>query len=106
MTTLLIDNYDSFTFNLVQLLSTLGEPTIVVKNDDRSAWDALDWDLIDRVSCLPGREAPTAATTSVSASRSSSNGRSLCSVSASVTRRSARYPAPPSSVPRNRCMGT
>jgi hypothetical protein len=57
-------------------------------------------------SCLPGREAPTAATTSVSASRSSSNGRSLCSVSASVTRRSARYPAPPSSVPRNRCMGT
>ncbi len=30
---LVLDNYDSFTYNLVQLLQTLGETTIVVRND-------------------------------------------------------------------------
>ncbi len=32
-TTLVIDNYDSFTWNLVQLLGALGERPIVVRND-------------------------------------------------------------------------
>ena len=31
--TLVIDNYDSFTYNLVQLLEMLGERTVVVRND-------------------------------------------------------------------------
>jgi len=33
MTTLVIDNYDSFTWNLVQLLGSLGARPVVVRND-------------------------------------------------------------------------
>jgi anthranilate synthase/aminodeoxychorismate synthase-like glutamine amidotransferase len=33
---LLIDNYDSFTFNLAQLLGELGHDLVVVRNDERS----------------------------------------------------------------------
>lgn len=33
---LVIDNYDSFTFNLVQFLGELGEDPVVLRNDDRS----------------------------------------------------------------------
>src|SRR5215475_10856598 len=38
---LLIDNYDSFTYNLVQFLGDLGAETKVVRNDAMSAQDAL-----------------------------------------------------------------
>ena len=38
---LLIDNYDSFTYNLVQFLGDLGADTKVVRNDAMSAEDAL-----------------------------------------------------------------
>lgn len=38
---LLIDNYDSFTYNLVQFLGDLGADTRVVRNDSMSAEDAL-----------------------------------------------------------------
>ena len=34
---LVIDNYDSFTFNLVQLLFTLGAEVKVVRNDELDA---------------------------------------------------------------------
>ncbi len=36
MTTLMIDNYDSFTYNLVQYLGELGEEVRTVRNDEIS----------------------------------------------------------------------
>lgn len=38
---LIIDNYDSFTFNLVHYFQELGADTRVIRNDDMSAADAL-----------------------------------------------------------------
>ena len=38
---LVIDNYDSFTYNLVQLLAALGAEVRVERNDALSAADAL-----------------------------------------------------------------
>ena len=38
---LLIDNYDSFTYNLFHYLGELGEPVTVIRNDRISAADAL-----------------------------------------------------------------
>src|SRR5438105_6147876 len=38
---LLIDNYDSFTYNLFHFLGELGEPVTVLRNDTISAVDAL-----------------------------------------------------------------
>jgi anthranilate synthase component 2 len=36
---LVVDHYDSFTYNLVQLIESLGRSTTVVKSDERSAED-------------------------------------------------------------------
>ena len=41
---LLIDNYDSFTFNLVQFLGELGADTVVRRNDALSCADAVAMD--------------------------------------------------------------
>ena len=38
---LVVDNYDSFTYNLVHYLAELGAPTRVIRNDDMSADEAL-----------------------------------------------------------------
>ena len=41
MTTLVIDNYDSFTFNVVQALSSLGASVQVFRNDALTLQDAI-----------------------------------------------------------------
>jgi anthranilate synthase component 2 len=62
--TLVIDNYDSFTYNLVQMVEALGEKTVVVRND---AW-TVDECLAarpDRVIISPGPGRPESAGISV-----------------------------------------
>jgi anthranilate synthase component 2 len=57
---LLIDNYDSFTFNLAQQLGELGADVRVVRNDTVTAEDVLV-DLPDGVVVSPGPGDPTDA---------------------------------------------
>ncbi len=58
MKTLLIDNYDSFTYNLFQLLGEVnGEPPEVVHNDAAS-WDELALREFDNVVISPGPGRP------------------------------------------------
>jgi para-aminobenzoate synthetase len=58
MKTLLIDNYDSFTYNLFQLLGEVnGEPPEVVRNDEAS-WDELARRDFDNVVISPGPGRP------------------------------------------------
>ena len=60
MRILVIDNYDSFTYNLVHYLAELGAPTHVVRNDDLSADEA--WALNPQAVLLsPGPCAPDQA---------------------------------------------
>lgn len=56
---LLVDNYDSFTFNLAQVFGTLGCETLVVRNDwlTESELVALD---VDGVVLSPGPKDPSA----------------------------------------------
>ena len=50
---LLIDNYDSFTYNLFHYLSELGEEVVVVRNDEISAAQALSM-RADHIVISPG----------------------------------------------------
>ena len=59
-TVLLVDNYDSFTFNLAQAMSSLGAEVAVVRADDPSLDAALDAQP-DRVVISPGPGRPEAA---------------------------------------------
>lgn len=55
--TLLVDNYDSFTYNLYSLLAEVnGRPPTVVKNDVE--WRSLDFDAYDNVVVSPGPGRP------------------------------------------------
>ena len=65
---LVIDNYDSFTFNLVQLLGELGADPVVVRNDDHPV-AALVAMRPDRVVVSPGPCTPAEAGVSVAAFR-------------------------------------
>jgi len=58
--TVVIDNYDSFTYNLVQLLESLGEPCRVVRNDAETVEAALGRHP-DRVVISPGPGRPEQA---------------------------------------------
>ena len=68
MRVLMIDNYDSFTYNLVQYLQELGAEVLVHRNDkiDLAGMEALD---ADRLMISPGPCTPTEAGISVEAIR-------------------------------------
>jgi anthranilate synthase/aminodeoxychorismate synthase-like glutamine amidotransferase len=68
MNTLVIDNYDSFTYNLVQYLGELGADVDVVRNDKADVDELLDR-RIDRLVISPGPCTPREAGISVDASR-------------------------------------
>ena len=61
---LVIDNYDSFTFNLVQFLGALGADPVVVRNDERGI-DELAAMRPDRVVVSPGPCTPAEAGVSI-----------------------------------------
>src|SRR5579859_6325449 len=63
---LVIDNYDSFTFNLVQYLAELGARVRVVKNDEVTATDILR-DPPDGLLVSPGPCTPNEAGVSLAA---------------------------------------
>lgn len=61
MRTLLIDNYDSFTFNLYQLIAKVnGTPPIVVRNDDLT-WSEIEALHVDNIVISPGPGRPDRA---------------------------------------------
>lgn len=63
---LMIDNYDSFTFNLVQYFGELGEDVVVRRNDEITAAD-IDKLAPQRMVISPGPCSPSEAGISVSA---------------------------------------
>ena len=60
MTLLVIDNYDSFTYNLVHYAQELGAQTHVIRNDDMSAAEALKLGA-KAILISPGPKTPTEA---------------------------------------------
>jgi anthranilate synthase/aminodeoxychorismate synthase-like glutamine amidotransferase len=68
MSVLIIDNYDSFTYNLVQYLGELGAEIEVVRNDVETV-DALLRRAPDRVVVSPGPCTPAEAGVSIEAMR-------------------------------------
>ncbi|MGD2044582.1 MAG: aminodeoxychorismate/anthranilate synthase component II [Gemmatimonadota bacterium] len=61
---LVIDNYDSFTFNLVQFLGDLGADPVVVRNDEKSVDELVDLGP-ERVVVSPGPCTPREAGVSI-----------------------------------------
>lgn len=57
---LLIDNYDSFTYNLVHYLEELGAKVTVMRNDDKSANEFLNMGF-DAIVLSPGPKSPNEA---------------------------------------------
>jgi anthranilate synthase/aminodeoxychorismate synthase-like glutamine amidotransferase len=68
MWVLVIDNYDSFTYNLVQYLGELGAEVDVVRNDQATVAELLDRGA-DRLVISPGPCTPADAGISIEASR-------------------------------------
>ena len=69
MKVLMIDNYDSFTYNLVQYLGELGAEVIVVRNDQISVGEILDSDAT-HIMVSPGPCTPNEAGISMAAIKS------------------------------------
>jgi anthranilate synthase/aminodeoxychorismate synthase-like glutamine amidotransferase len=65
---LMVDNYDSFTYNLVQYLGELGAEPVAVRNDAASVDELLDQGF-DRVVVSPGPRTPDEAGISVEVMR-------------------------------------
>jgi len=65
---LVLDNYDSFTFNLVQFLGDLGQEPVVVRNDEHPVEALLEM-APERVVVSPGPCTPAEAGVSVEAFR-------------------------------------
>jgi anthranilate synthase/aminodeoxychorismate synthase-like glutamine amidotransferase len=65
MRVLVLDNYDSFTFNLVQYLGELGSEPVVIRNDVLPAAEAADRYAPDRVVVSPGPGRPETAGRSI-----------------------------------------
>ncbi len=57
---LLLDNYDSFTYNLFQYLSELGEEVVVVRND-KTTLEEIDEQKPERIVISPGPSTPLRA---------------------------------------------
>ena len=72
---LLIDNYDSFTYNLYQYLSELGVKEIEVVRNDQSTVDELEAMKPERVVISPGPSRPENAGGSVDAIQRGAGGR-------------------------------
>jgi anthranilate synthase/aminodeoxychorismate synthase-like glutamine amidotransferase len=68
MKVLVVDNYDSFTYNLVQYLGELGAEVVVVRNDKASVAELLERGA-DRLVVSPGPCTPAEAGISVEAVR-------------------------------------
>ena len=68
MRVLVVDNYDSFTYNLVQYLGELGAELEIVRNDAATADELLTRD-VDRVVVSPGPRTPADAGVSTEAVR-------------------------------------
>jgi anthranilate synthase/aminodeoxychorismate synthase-like glutamine amidotransferase len=68
MRVLMVDNYDSFTYNLVQYLGELGAEPVAVRNDAASVDELLDAGF-DRVVVSPGPCTPNEAGISVEVMR-------------------------------------
>ena len=58
---LLVDNYDSFTYNLVQAFQVLGHDPLVLKNDDPALPDLARDPSLERVCLSPGPGGPAEA---------------------------------------------
>lgn len=79
MRVLVIDNYDSFTYNLVQYLGELGAEVMVRRNDELSPEELLDLQP-DRIVISPGPCTPNEAGVSVELVERLSNGTPLLGV--------------------------
>jgi para-aminobenzoate synthetase len=59
MSIVIIDNYDSFTYNLFQLVASIaGSDVQVIRNDDYSAWDSIAADTLEALIISPGPGSP------------------------------------------------
>jgi anthranilate synthase component 2 len=92
---LMVDNYDSFTFNIVQYLGELGADVTVVRNDEVTVDELqrrFDASAIDRLVISPGPCSPAEAGISVPAIRHFAGKLPSCARSSSCTARPARSP--------------
>jgi anthranilate synthase component 2 len=82
---LMIDNYDSFTYNLVQYFGELGEDVKVFRNDAITLKEIAAMKP-DRIVVSPGPCSPAEAGISVAADQGIRRQDSRCSASVSATR--------------------